>query len=65
MFLGLREREGVDPAVFARRFGCPLEEVHPEVAMFRADGFLEDHAGRVRLTERGLLLADSIFSVFL
>ena len=65
MFLGLREREGVDPAVFARRFGCPLEEVHPEVAMFRAEGFLEDHAGRVRLTESGLLLADSIFSVFL
>jgi oxygen-independent coproporphyrinogen-3 oxidase len=65
MFLGLREREGIDPAVFARRFGCPLEDVHPEVAMFREEGFLEDHDGRVRLTERGLLVADSIFSVFL
>lgn len=65
MFLGLREREGIDPALFARRFGCPLEDVHPEVAMFREEGFLEDLDGRVRLTERGLLLADSIFSVFL
>lgn len=65
MFLGLREHEGVDPVQFARRFGRPLEDVHPEVAMFRADGFLEEHDGRLRLSERGLLLADSIFSAFL
>jgi oxygen-independent coproporphyrinogen-3 oxidase len=65
MFLGLRERRGVDPAEFADRFGRPLEAVHPEVAAFRADGFLEDRAGRLALSERGLLLADSIFSAFL
>jgi coproporphyrinogen III oxidase-like Fe-S oxidoreductase len=65
MFLGLREREGVDPAAFAQRFGRPLEDVHPEVAVFRADGFLEDRNRRLALSERGLLLADSIFAAFL
>jgi oxygen-independent coproporphyrinogen-3 oxidase len=64
MFLGLRERDGIDPAAFARRFGRALEDVHPEVAVFRADGFLEERAGRVALSERGLLLADSIFAAF-
>ncbi len=64
MFLGLRESRGVDPADFARRFGRALEDVHPEVATFRADGFLETRDGRVALSERGLLLADSIFAAF-
>ena len=65
MFLGLRERGGVDPAAFFARFGRPLADVHPEVATFRADGFLEEHEGRLVLSERGLLLADSIFAAFL
>jgi oxygen-independent coproporphyrinogen-3 oxidase len=65
MFLGLREHDGIDPAAFAERFGRPLEDVHPEVAVFRTDGFLEERAGRLALSERGLLLADSIFSAFL
>ena len=65
MFLGLREREGIDPAGFAQRFGRPLEDVHPEVAVFRADGFLEERDGRLALSERGLLLADSIFAAFI
>jgi oxygen-independent coproporphyrinogen-3 oxidase len=65
MFLGLREHAGVDPAAFAARFGRPLEEVHPEVAVFRADGFLEERGGRLALSERGLLLADSIFAAFM
>jgi oxygen-independent coproporphyrinogen-3 oxidase len=65
MFLGLRERDGVDPAIFARRFGRALDDVHPEAAIFRADGFLEERAGRLALSERGLLLADSIFAAFL
>lgn len=65
MFLGLRERDGVDPTVFAARFGRALGDVHPEVATFQADGFLEHRAGRLALSERGLLVADSIFSAFL
>ena len=65
MFLGLRERRGIDPAAFTARFGKPLDDVHPEVAMFRADGFLVEENGRLTLSERGLLVADAIFTAFL
>lgn len=65
MFLGLRERDGVDPGAFAARFGKPLDDVHPEAAIFRTDGFLTERDGRLKLSERGLLLADSIFAAFL
>jgi oxygen-independent coproporphyrinogen III oxidase len=62
VFLGLRESAGIDPARFADRFGRPLEEVHPEVATFRGDGLLIERTGRLTLSERGLLVADSIFA---
>lgn len=65
MFLGLRQLGGVDPSTFRTRFGQDLEEVHPEVATFRTDGFLEHRAGRLTLTNRGLLVADAIFATFL
>ncbi len=65
VFLGLRERVGIDPNDFAARFGRSLSDVHPEVAGFVADGLLEEHDGRVVLSERGLLLADSVFAAFL
>ncbi len=65
VFLGLRESRGIDPAAFADRFGRALEDVHPEVAVHRADGFLAERDGRLALSERGLLLADSIFASFL
>ena len=65
VFLGLRERVGVDPAAFARRFGRALADVHPEVPTFLADGLLEERAGRVALSERGLLVADSIFAALI
>lgn len=60
--LGLREMRGIEPAAFAARFGRPLEEIHPEIAALRADGLLVERAGRLALSERGLLLADSIFT---
>lgn len=65
VFLGLRERVGIDPNDFAERFGRPLADVHPEVAGFLGDGLLEEHDGRLVLSERGLLLADSVFAAFL
>jgi hypothetical protein len=65
VFLGLRESVGIDPNDFAARFGRPLTEVHPEVVSFLGDGLLEEHDGRLVLSERGLLLADSVFAAFL
>lgn len=65
VFLGLREMRGIDPDAFAARFARSLEDVHPSLATFREDGFLEHRAdGRLALSERGLLLADSIFASF-
>lgn len=65
VFLGLREMRGIDPAAFATRFGRSIDEVHPSLALYRRDGFLEERPdGRIALSERGLLLADSIFASF-
>ena len=65
MFLGLRELRGVDPLVFAGRFGAPLATVHPEVEPLRRDGLLVDRESRLALSERGLMVADSVFAAFL
>lgn len=64
MFLGLREMRGIDPAAFAARFGDTVEHVHPEVEGLRRDGFLVERAGRLALSERGLLVADAVFAAF-
>ncbi len=49
---GLRMNSGIDPA--------RLGENRKLVAELRAEGLLEDHGPRVRLTPRGRLLADEI-----
>ena len=64
VFLGLRERAGIDPAAFAARFGRTVETVFPIVSTFCADGLLERRDARLALSERGLLVADSIFAAF-
>lgn len=62
MILGLRLLEGVSTAEFAARFGMTPEQAFPE-AIVRHEGFglIERAEGRLRLTERGLLLANEIF----
>jgi oxygen-independent coproporphyrinogen-3 oxidase len=49
---GLRMNAGIDPERLAAR--------HDLVTGLREEGLLEDHGPRVRLTERGRLLADEI-----
>ncbi len=65
MFLGLRELRGIDPAAFTARFHAPLATVHPEVEPLRRDGLLVERDDRLALSERGLLVADSVFAAFL
>jgi oxygen-independent coproporphyrinogen-3 oxidase len=65
VFLGLRCRAGFDGAEFARRFGAEFPRAFPHIETFIRDGYLERVADAWRLTERGLLLADSIFATFL
>lgn len=67
-WLGLRLESGVDPDVARRTAGCASDAIDP--AQTVADrllglGFLERRAGRYRLTQRGLPLADALAREFL
>jgi oxygen-independent coproporphyrinogen III oxidase len=63
-FTGLRRTAGIDRAAFRARFGVELEAAFPHLARLVADGLVEGHAGRVRLTPRGLRFADTVAATF-
>jgi oxygen-independent coproporphyrinogen-3 oxidase len=67
MMLGLRLLEdGVSPLAFARRHGVSLFDLFgPQLARFTTIGLLEADHHRVRLTKRGVLLANSVCAEFL
>lgn len=65
VFLGLRCRDGFAAADFARRFAQEFPSAFPHADSFVRNGYLGEVDGRWRLTERGLLFADSIFATFL
>ncbi len=63
MILGLRLIEGVSLAEFAERFGVSAEAAFgPVIERYTRIGLLETAGGRLRLTERGLLLANEVFT---
>jgi putative oxygen-independent coproporphyrinogen III oxidase len=64
MFLGLRMTEGVSVDRFAQRFGQTFDEFYPVINQLFADGLLERSGTRLRLTPRGLLVANSVFVNF-
>jgi oxygen-independent coproporphyrinogen-3 oxidase len=64
VFLGLRCRDGFEESTFTGRFGTDFLSAFPHAAELRRDGWLEADAGRWRLTDRGLLIADSLFATF-
>ena len=66
MFLGLRAREGVDAAAFAREFGAPPRGFWPDaIDALCARGLLEERAdGSLRLSAAGRRLADTVFENF-
>jgi oxygen-independent coproporphyrinogen III oxidase len=66
LFTGLRRREGIGLEAFAARFGRdPLREYAEDLKDPIAAGLLEVSAGRLRLTERGVLLSNEVFRAFL
>lgn len=66
MMMGLRLLEGVSFQRFRERFGRELLEVYPkEVEALEREGLLSVSAEGVRLTRRGLLLANRVFAAFL
>jgi oxygen-independent coproporphyrinogen-3 oxidase len=59
--LGLRLAEGIDISAFTGRFGLPDSLVDPSVlARLEGLGFIEARGGRLRLTEAGLPVSDSV-----
>jgi len=65
MFLGLRMLQGVNIESFARRHGVLPQEVFlEEIARLTERGLIEQADGAIRLTRRGLLLANDVFAEF-
>lgn len=66
LMLGLRLTKGVDRTAFRARFGFELvERFGAAVERHSGDGLLEVDDEAVRLTRRGLLLADTVIADFL
>lgn len=61
MMMGLRMNRGVDCERFARDFGVQPESVWPEaIARFTSGGLMERCGERLRLTQRGMQLMNSV-----
>jgi oxygen-independent coproporphyrinogen-3 oxidase len=66
LFLGLRMLEGVESELFRYEFGCTVEVAYPgELPRLEAEGLVERREGVVRLTGRGLTVANQVFMRFL
>ena len=64
LFLNLRQTDGMSLSGFARRFGRPFFAQFPHAADMVSEGLITQSAGKVRLTPKGLLVADSVFASF-
>ena len=65
VFLGLRMLRGVDVNAFRQRYGMTPQEAFPhEIADLVERGLIEMTPDAIRLTHRGLLLANDVFAEF-
>lgn len=65
IFLGLRMETGVDLTEFARRFGFDLvEKYRAEIERLSADGLVDIDSTKIKLTRKGKLYSNEVFSVF-
>ena len=65
MFLGLRMTEGVSIRKFSSRFGKPPVELYPRIRDWIEGNLLEEKRNYLKLTSKGLLVANSIFVEFM
>lgn len=61
LFLGLRMTEGIHVSKFVERFGKNPRNFYPKIGDWIDGDLLEETAERLRLTPRGMLVANSIF----
>ncbi|MDI3481156.1 MAG: hypothetical protein PWQ97_811 [Tepidanaerobacteraceae bacterium] len=65
-FLGLRLIEGLDKQDFKRRFGKDIHEVYgAAIQKLSSTGLVEEDGERIKLTPKGLDLANEVFVEFL
>ncbi len=65
IFLGLRMEAGVDLTEFARRFGFDLAARYKvEIGRISEDGLVEIDLSKIKLTRKGKLYSNEVFSVF-
>ncbi len=55
---------GVSVQAFSSRFRSSPEDLYGEIPGWIDEGFLEQRDGRLKLTPRGLQVADSLFTSF-
>jgi oxygen-independent coproporphyrinogen-3 oxidase len=67
LFLALRTREGLDAAGFEAEFGGAPRAFQGKGIQTAVEAglLLEDGAGNLRLSERGVLLSDSVFTALM
>ncbi|GAB3050737.1 radical SAM family heme chaperone HemW [Virgibacillus ainsalahensis] len=66
MFLGLRRIDGIDKGSFEQKFGILPEKLYKyPIADLTHRGLLEENSQNLRLTDKGLLLANRVFQEFL
>ena len=64
-FLGLRKTSGVSLYLFLSRFGVTIQTQYPElITILESEGLVSLSEDHLALTERGLLLADSVIENF-
>jgi len=64
--LRLRTRWGFSPQMLSDRYSCDFWEILGEPAkLFHEDGLMEISEDNLRLTRKGILLADEICAAFL
>jgi oxygen-independent coproporphyrinogen III oxidase len=64
MFSGLRLIDGISLDAFVTRFGKSAPELYPQISGWVSEGLMETDGNRLRLTPRGILVANSIFVHF-
>lgn len=61
VYLGLRQSDGIDVAMFEKRFNCDFwQRFGPVISRFQQTGHMHTSHNRCRLTSRGMLFLDSI-----
>lgn len=66
IFLGLRKTTGIDRDWFLERFNIPLKDLYEsKITALKTEGLLQEDNAGLRLTRRGLLLSNEVFSGFI